>query len=271
MGSKRLFRRSMVLGCVTALALPVAAQAADRTFYGVDEEQNLVEFQRNSSEDIRSSKPITGLPMGEKLVGIDFRPKTGDLYGVGTDSNIYRVNPRTAIAIAESGSSFSPNLNGNRFGVDFNPVPDRLRITSDDEQNLRCDVDANTCINDGAINRGSDDPNVVGSAYTNSSFSFVQPGATVLYAADSDRDAIYTQDPPNNGTLVDEEPVDFNMRSRLGFDIAGTNNVGYVTTATSSKTELFRVDVQDGDSKELGRVGDDLTLIGLAAEQDQAN
>lgn len=271
MHSKRLFRRSVVLGCVTALALPVAAQAADRTMYGVDEEQNLVKFKRNSTKDVRSSKEITGLPMGEELVGIDFRPKTGDLYGVGSDDNIYRVNPRTAIAIAESGSSFSPNLDGDRFGVDFNPTSDAIRIVSDEDQSLRCMPDPNTCTQDGDINRGSDDPNVVGSAYTMSSFSFVQPGSTVLYAADSDTDAIYQQNPPNDGTLVDEEPVDFNMRSRLGFDIAGTNDVGYVTTATNSKTKLYRVDIRNGDSKELGRVGDDVTLIGLAADQDRAN
>ena len=48
-----------------------------------------------------SSKPITGLPMGVSLRGIDFRPATGDLYGLGSDKVVYRVNPATAIAIGE--------------------------------------------------------------------------------------------------------------------------------------------------------------------------
>ena len=41
---------------------------------------------------------ITGTG-GATLRGIDFRPKTGDLYGVGSDNIVYRVNPTTGIAI----------------------------------------------------------------------------------------------------------------------------------------------------------------------------
>ena len=69
------------------------------------------------------------------LAGIDFRPATGDLYGVGSDSVVYRVNPRTGIAVAE-GPAFTPGLNGRFFGVDFNPTVDKIRVVSDAGQNL---------------------------------------------------------------------------------------------------------------------------------------
>lgn len=269
MSRNRLLGRSVTLGCLTALAVPVAAQAENRDFYGVDDRNNLVKFDRKSPDDLKNRESITGLPMGEELVGIDFRPKTGDLYGLGSDSNIYRVNPRTGIAIAESGTPFTPELEGDSFGVDFNPVPDRLRVTSDADQSLRCDVDANTCVQDGDLNRGNEDPHVVGSAYRASSFSFQQPAVTELYAADSRTDALYEQDPPNDGTLIDETPVDFNIRSRAGFDIAGTNDAGFITSANKKKTKFYRVDVDSGESKELGRVGNGIVLTGLAAVQDE--
>lgn len=70
------------------------------------------------------------------MVGIDYRPKTGDLYGVGSNSAVYRINPQTGIAIAENVDAmgnpvpFTPGLNGSNFGIDFNPAPDAVRIVS---------------------------------------------------------------------------------------------------------------------------------------------
>ena len=77
--------------------------------YATDSGGNLISFRAGSPSRIRSSVPLTGLPAGVKLVGIDFRPATGDLYSVGTDNVVYRVNPFTGIAIAE-GPAFTPAL-----------------------------------------------------------------------------------------------------------------------------------------------------------------
>ena len=74
--------------------------------------------------------------MGVTLRGIDFRPATGELYGVGSDSIVYHVSPVTGRTVAE-GPAFAPMLNGRFFGVDLNPTVDRIRVTSDAKQNLR--------------------------------------------------------------------------------------------------------------------------------------
>ena len=79
--------------------------------------------------------------MGVSLKGIDFRPATGDLYALGSDRVVYRVNPETAIAVAE-GPAFelmATALNGDRIGFDFNPTVDKIRVTSDADDNLRLD------------------------------------------------------------------------------------------------------------------------------------
>jgi Domain of unknown function (DUF4394) len=277
----RFLRIALGLACAAALAVPVVGQAGQssskgdgRTFYATDNRGNLLSFSADNPRQLDSMRSIAGLPAGVTLTGIDFRPRTGDLYGIGSDSVVYRVNPQTAIAVTESSTTpptpFTPALRGRFFGVDFNPMVDRIRVTSDANQNIRLHPDdANVVGADADLNPG--DPTVVGSAYTGSSFSAGLASSTVLYALDALDDAIYVQSPPNNGTLTMPQQLDINVRGDSGFDIAGRNNVGYVATASDRRpgAELYRVDVLTGDSVKLGQIGrGGHTLTGLAAVQD---
>lgn len=163
------------------------------------------------------------------MVGIDYRPKTGDLYGVGSNSAVYRVNPQTGIAIAENVDAmgnpvpFTPGLNGSNFGIDFNPAPDAIRIVSDAGQNKRVAPDAGTTLGDDlALNPGM--PKVGGAAYTNSSFSFTQPLAAnvELFVVDYANDMVFLQNPPNNGTLTNGRRLTgVDVQPKFGWDIAG--------------------------------------------------
>jgi hypothetical protein len=279
MTRKALTRLALGATCVAALAVPAAGQAAQpdskrdggRTMYATDSQGNLVSFSADNPRRLDSSRPITGLPMGVSLKGIDFRPLTGELYGVGSDSVVYRVSPVTGRAVAE-GPAFTPGLNGRFFGFDFNPTVDRIRVTSDANQNLRLVPDTGALASaDGDLN--PNDPTVVGSAYTNSSFSASLAASTTLYALDALDDALYVQNPPNDGTLTMPTPVDINVRGDSGFDIAGTNNVGYVATASDRRpgAELYRVNVRTGATIKLGQIGRGAhTITGLAAVQDQS-
>jgi Domain of unknown function (DUF4394) len=273
----RFLRISLGLACVAALAVPAAGQAAQsngkgessRTFYATDNQNNLVSFSADKPRKLDSSTPITGLGMGVSLKGIDFRPLTGELYGVGSDSIVYRVSPVTGRAVAE-GPAVTPMLNGRFFGFDFNPTVDRIRVTSDANQNLRLNPDTGALAGmDGDLN--PNDPTVVGSAYTNSSFSANLAAATTLYALDALDDAIYVQNPPNNGTLTMPQQLNINVRGDAGFDIAGSRNVGYIATASDRQpgAELYRVNVLNGRSTKLGSIGRGAhTITGLAAVQD---
>jgi hypothetical protein len=276
MKHKRFFHISLALVCAAALAVPVVGQAGSssstgrpRTFYATDDQGRLLSFSADDPRELDSVRTLTGLPSGVNLRGIDFRPATGDLYGVGSDSVVYRVNPLTAIAVAE-GPAFTPGLRGRFFGWDFNPQVDRIRLTSDANQNQRLHPDdANVVGMDTDLN--PNDPSVVGSAYTNSSFTATRPATTILYALDALDDAIYTQAPPNDGTLSQPKQLDINVRGESGFDIAGKDNVGYVATASDRRpgAELYRVDVATGDSVRLGKIGRAGHVItGLAAVQD---
>lgn len=283
MSRTRVMRWSAALASVLALST-VAAQAAqqdrgrgddrsprpDRILYATTDQNQLLKFNARNPDRLRGIRAITGLPSGVTLRGIDFRPKTGDLLGVGSDSVVYRVNPNTGIAIAE-GPAFAPALRGNAFGVDVNPVVDKIRVVSDAAQNLRLNVDEGTVLSaDADLNPGM--PQVVAAGYENSSFNFTQPTATTLHVVDAARDMLFTQNPPNNGTLTNGRRlrgVDVGLNA--GFDIAGADNVGYLSNAKSRRgTELYVVDVPTGKTKSLGRVGGGRRLVvtGLAAWQD---
>jgi Domain of unknown function (DUF4394) len=63
----------------------------------------------------------------------------------------------------------------------------------------------------------------------------------------------------------------FDLGPNAGFDIAGRDNVGYVagTRIGRSSAELWRVDLDTGKTRSLGRIGKGVAITGLAAWQDQ--
>ena len=282
----KLTRWAITLGALVALVVPLGA-AADRgddrggerrILFATDTAGNLLKFNSRSPGHA-DSKAITGLPTGVVLGGIDFRPATGDLYALGSDKVVYRVNVRTAIAVAE-GPAFElapAALNSGNIGLDFNPTVDKIRVTSDADDNIRLNPDEGSLLSKDTGLTPSD-VQVVGSAYTNSSFTAfaTRPTVTELYALDiaPSKDQLWIQRPANNGTLIMPVSLDFDLGANAGFDIVGSDasgNVGYVagTQLGRSSAEVWRVDLATGKTRSLGRIGKGVTITGLAAWQDQ--
>jgi Domain of unknown function (DUF4394) len=278
--------RSVIAAVVAALLVPLVAFAGgnrshtfgkqSRVLFATDNAGNLLRFSEHSPWLVRS-KPITGLAAGVSLKGIDFRPATGDLYALGSDRVVYRVNPSTAIAVAE-GPAFETTptaLQGDRIGFDFNPTVDKIRITSDADDNFRLDPDPGSLLmNDTKLTPA--DITVVGSAYTNSSFAAFanRPTATMLFAYDTSgkKDRVWLQNPANAGTLMNPLSTGLDLGSDVGFDIAGAENRGYVAGTQSGRSgaRLYSLDVTTGKTRQLGRIGGgNVVVTGLAAWQDK--
>jgi hypothetical protein len=271
-------RRAVAIGAALALAAPAAAQARD--IYATDSAGNLHRLDSRTPGVVLDTVAIGGLPSGVALVGIDVRPATGDLVGVGSNSVVYTVDPGTG-ATAPIGSGFAPGLTGTSFGVDVNPVPDALRITSEANGNFRiafASGNHGAGSPDGALNPA--DPSIVASAYTNSALTATRPAATTLYAIDSTADQLLVQSPPNAGTLVDGKPLGIDVGQTTSFDIAG--NLGFLSTvrAGDGGSRLHRVDIATGKATELGPIGSGsllrhkgtpaVTITGIAARQELA-
>jgi Domain of unknown function (DUF4394) len=280
----KVTRWAITIGALVALVVPLGAAAdggADqrknerRILFATDTAGNLLRFDSRSPRHVRS-KQITGLPAGVTLGGIDFRPATGDLYALGSDKVVYRVNVATAIAVAE-GPAFetaADALNSGNIGFDFNPTVDKIRVTSDADDNIRLNPDeGNLLAKDTSLTPA--DVQVVGSAYTNSSFTAfaTRPTVTELYALDiaPSKDRLWIQRPANNGTLIMPLSLGFDLGPNAGFDIAGAGNVGYIagTQLGRDAAQLWRVDLATGKTRSLGRIGKGVTITGLAAWQDQ--
>lgn len=205
---------------------------------------------------------ITGLQGGETILGIDFRPANGTLYGLGSTSRLYTINPTTGAA-TQVGSAGAFTLSGTSFGFDFNPTVDRIRVVSDANQNLRLNPDSGALAGtDTTLNPGN--PNVIGSAYTN---NFAGATTTTLFAIDSAVDSLFIQNPPNNGALVLVGPLGVNVQGVGGFDISGLSGIAYAgLTVGTAGSQLFAINLATGAATLVGNIGlTPLSVTALAA------
>jgi hypothetical protein len=196
---------------------------------------------------------ITGINTGETLVGIDGRPATGQLFGVGVNAagntgTVYRIDPQTgaASAIGTPGQVAWVDANGVPidlpeaavgYGVDFNPTVDRIRLVNGAGLNARLNpingaaVDGDnggaagsvSGINpDGAVNGGT--TSVDATAYTNNFQGVMGMVRTTQYTLDAASNQLFIQNPPNAGVQTMAMPVTLNgaaldFTAASGFDI----------------------------------------------------
>ena len=184
---------------------------------------------------------------------------TGGLYVVNITPS-----PANTWGVTDTGTTIS-GVNGTSFGFDFNPVVDRLRVTSDTDINLRHQVGAATIV-DGNINAPYGNPSVVGAAYLN---NFAGTTTTTLFTIDSANDSLNTQNPPNAGTQVVVGPLGIDVNSEeLGFDIESGTNVAYVAAnvGPDRRSGLYTVNLATGATTSLGLIGNgtlvrDITVV----------
>ncbi len=260
--------------------------SSGQTIYGLTVANRLVQFSSDDPDEIISRRRITGLQSGERLLGIDFRPATGQLYGLGSSSRLYVIDTWSAQASPIGAQSFSPGLSGSAFGFDFNPTVDRIRIVSNNGQNLRVHPDLGTVVdfdpatagtqtdlnlaydntaNDGDpvdVNAGRT-PSVVGAAYTNPDNN--PATGTTLYDLDAALNTLVIQAPPNNGTLNTVATIAFNsfQENFLGFDIA-PSGTAYVAGWDGRRNVLATLDLISGRVSILGRIDTRASITGLA-------
>jgi len=257
-----------------ALVAPAPAGAAvQRTpLIGLTTANRLVSFASDRPGVITSSVAVTGLAPGENLLGIDVRPATGALYGVGSTSRLYRIDAATGAAAAVGSGPFTPALTGSAVGFDFNPTVDRIRVVTDAEQNLRLHPDTGAvAATDGALGFAAADPNagrtgaqleISGAAYTN---SFAGATTTVLFDIDTAGDLLVSQVPPNDGTLNTVGPLGVDATAANGFDIAPGERAGVAALTVGGQARLYEIDLATGRATALGAIGDGtVELRGLA-------
>jgi len=233
------------------------------TLYGLTADGKLVTFKLATPGTFDTSNAITGLQGGEGILGIDFRPANGKLYAATSGGRVYTVNPMTGAATvaatltADATDMTAPftAVMGTNFGVDFNPLADRLRIVSDTGQSLRINVDSGATTTDGTLNPGT--PLVAAAAYGS---NFTNPGATKLYDIDLSISSLQLQNPPNDGTLTLIGALDpvMTFTGNATFDIAGGDDglsLAALSATGATQQSLYRVNLKTGATTLVGALG----------------
>jgi hypothetical protein len=245
----------------------VAVNAYGATLYGITTANQLVRFDSTTPGTVLTIGAITGLQSGENVLGIDFRPANGQLYALGSTSRLYRINTTTGAA-TQVGAAGAFTLIGTEFGFDFNPTVDRIRVVSNTGQNLRLNPnDGTLAATDTPLNPGT--PNVTAAAYTN---SFAGATTTTLYDIDSGTDSLYTQNPPNNGTLNLVGALGVNITDTNGFDIQpGINTaLGAFQVSGETASKLYSINLSSGAAALIGSIATAAPLRGLAIRSGSA-
>ena len=233
----------------------------DVTFVGLTDNNTLITLNSDDPQHDLRSVTLTGLASGERILGVDYRPATGQLYGVSSANRIYVINDETGVARAIGAAAFTPAINGSIVGFDFNPTVDRIRLVTNLGQNLRLNPETGgVAATDGALNPGT--PSVSEVAYSNN-----RAGAatTILYDIDVKTDKLYRQDPPNAGTLVEIGSLGVNAEGAVGFDISSFD-VALAAMRVNGVTQLYTINLTTGRATNLGRCsgGSNINIIGLA-------
>lgn len=264
---------------ILALVLLTAVKTQAVPVVGVTDANSLIVFESSAPGSILSIVTITGLQGGETVLGIDFRPATGQLFALGSTARLYVINPATGVATLQAALTADPAdltapfvaLSGISFGVDFNPTVDRLRVISDADQNLRINPNNGLVTTDSLLAYAAGDPNAAqnpnatGSAYTSNIFGAT---TTTLYDIDTNLDVLVTQNPPNNGTLNTVGGLGVNVADLLGFDIAPgaapqTAYAGMRNPSGLGSSGFYTINLASGSATLIGNIGGGEFIRGL--------
>jgi hypothetical protein len=258
---------------IVSLALPLP------TAYGLtgrDGSERIIGFNTAAPQAILSDVAVTGLRPGESLLGIDFRPATSVLYGLGSTNRLYAIDLMSGVATAVGTAPLNPTLMAGAVGFDFNPTVDRIRVINEADQNARVNpdtggvadfdtltggvqFDGNLVYATGDRNSGAN-PLAVAAAYTN---NFGGATSTTLYAIDGDLDVLVRQVPPNDGVLNTVGSLGVDASRILGFDISPSGNA-IAAIDVGGVSSLYNINLTTGAATAIGQIGNGTSVKGLA-------
>jgi hypothetical protein len=232
------------IGNGSAKIISMTSLPRQEIVWATSQNNRLVSFSASDPNTLLSAKAITGLLVGETILGMDFRPASGQLFALTSQNRVVTIDTITAVA-TQIGSPIvtSPQfLASSPIGFDFNPTVDRLRLVNVNDDNLRFNPLTNTVVDSdsdpgngntpdgnlsydpGDTNNGAN-PNIVGVAYDRND----NDGATdtTLFGIDSTLNNLVRiggvdgTPSPNDGLLFTIGSLGVDPTDLVGFDIVG--------------------------------------------------
>ena len=233
-------------------------EAPDVIFTALTGDNKILTYNAQDLSTALSSVMISGLPSGENIISIDYRPATGQLYALSTASKLYHINENTGAATMLGTEPFSPAFDGENASIDFNPTVDRIRLVTESGQNLRLHPELGTVVAiDGSINGGMM-PRIGAVAYTN---SFSGTTTTTLYDIDLEQNKLYKQVPPNDGGLEEVGDLGMDLEGMSDMDINPDNSLAFAVSMENTETRLYQIDLMSGEADWIGMFRDNVISI----------
>lgn len=255
--------------CVLSIVslLPAAASAQPHTLYALVHDANTLLRFDSATPSVTEQLIVAGIPSAETLRGIDFRPSTGELYGVtdaaGSQIRVYVIDITTGQA-RTFGSPVTVTVPGTQWGMSFNPVADRIRLVNSVDENIR--------VNPNNYALSGDDPNLTSPTAPQPVVDAIAydrqfPGATqtTLFAINRATSTLAYQgglngsgpNGPNGGVVTAVGPlgITLNATSPTGLDIA-TNGVMFAAMRpTAGLAALYTINQATGAATLVGAIG----------------
>ena len=263
-------------GCATP-GEPVGAPRKE-TLLAVTDGGDLIRFNAGQPQRVLARRPLQGLPAGETLVGMDFRVARGVLYTLSSGGRLYTLDTSTA-KLTPVGNGAAVALSGSVYGVDFNPVADRVRVVSDSGLNLRLHPDTGAvAATDPELQyavgdmRAGQRPRIAAAGYT---YNKKNDKLTTNYAIDiaagmlvtlGSKEGVEPAVSPNTGRLMTVGALGTGALDDASLDISDLDNTAFAALRRAGHTRLVLVDLASGRATDLGTLADGGAIRGLAIE-----
>jgi hypothetical protein len=223
------------------VAAPSALAASGVEAVGLAERgAQIASFNTADPSKVKVIGSVAGLD-GDRLIGIDFRPKDHRLYGVSTRGRIYTLDTKTAKA-TEVGK-LTTAIQGSYWDIDFSAAGDFLRIVTDKGQNLRQPFGANgpsgNTVKEGNLSRTP----IAALGYTGSGQGLaIDTGRSQIVSIDGASGKVTPVGPTGAFGKV--------STSSNGLDVQGSS--AFATVNLNHYHTLFRVDPARGTVTKIG-------------------
>lgn len=269
---------AVLAGC--AAGPEVQGPLRKETLQVLTQKMELLTVNAGQPGKVLQRTPVRGLPTGEAVVGMDYRIAKGVLYVLSSAGHLYTLDVPSGV-LKRVGSGAGVALQGEAFGVDFNPVADRVRVVSNTGQNIRLHPDTGVlAASDPAPAYAPGDPRtgtkpeLVAAGYT---YNKTDEKLTTNFAIDRNGGYLVTQGSRegvqpvvsfNTGLLFSVGPLGIADMTDANLDIADVTGAAFATVTTRSQpaARLYTVDLKTGQATLLGTVGDGSKVLGIAVE-----
>lgn len=272
-----LLRTIAVSALLSLAVLTSAASAAPRLIaLGTGANVNVLFSFDADNPGATSAVPVTGLG-SSSLVGIDRRPVDGLLYGLGVNGNVatvFGIEPATGTASSLGSATVNSITAATAYGIDFNPVSDRIRVVNDLGSGIGNNVNNFRLRTDGSIAGIDTDLDFSAAPGSGSEVAIAHDRsvagatATTLFGITAIGDQLVRQGgvdgvpSPNGGAIVPIGPLGIDITSNAGFDIDPTTGEAFAAFTSAGTSGLYRIDLTTGAATSIGKIGNGTIAFG---------